>query len=315
VPSGTPPDPTSPDEVAWDARRSVDRVIDWLDAVGDRPFFVYLQLMGPHTPYGPREFLLDGPPPAVPIANHPRDGSWGQGYPLAEPGTSVDPDRLALLRTLYDADVRYVDREIGRLLARLDSRGALDRSLLIITSDHGEEFYEHRAWAHGSTFREVIDVPLIMSGPGLRGGTVIDRPVRLVDLAPTVMDLLDIERDPGFDGRSLVGLLDGGDGGPDPVTFIDGCPVRPPGCGMWAIIAGEHKLCRIELDGRRATLLYDLAADPMETTDLAERRPALADSLSRMLDRWRTTLQAGASPSRPLGAEEIRNIRNLGYID
>jgi arylsulfatase A-like enzyme len=111
------------------------------------------------------------------------------------------------LADLYDANIRYIDDSIGRLLESLGS--SLENTIIIITADHGEAFGEHKYLGHGILYEEVARVPLIIYGPGIKAGTVIKEPVELMDLSPTIADLAGIGRVEGFHGRSLLPMLKG----------------------------------------------------------------------------------------------------------
>ena len=101
---------TRPDQVNWDARVTTDRALGWLDGLDESPFFAYIHYMGPHGPYGPPEYLLETPPPAVPVVDHPRD--MGGGLPLGKKGEPVSDAELHTMKTLYAADILYVERQI-----------------------------------------------------------------------------------------------------------------------------------------------------------------------------------------------------------
>ena len=107
----------------------------------------------------------------------------------------------------YDEEIAHVDAEVGRLFAGLQERGLWDDALIVLTSDHGEAFFEHGRWEHGSSmFDEVVSIPLLIRGPGVRPGR-ISAPTSLTDITPTILDALSIEPDASFHGVSLWPIL------------------------------------------------------------------------------------------------------------
>ena len=160
---------------------------DWIEQAGE-PWFAFVQTYQVHAPYDPpeefRERLVrayDGP---LPAAVTPSDYPWGR----KSTENTLGPDDERYLQDLYDAEIAYVDRELGKFLDRLRERGALDDTLVIVTSDHGEEFGDHGHFSHGiSLYQEQLHVPLILYLPGhFEGGQLVSHPVHGVDLAPTI---------------------------------------------------------------------------------------------------------------------------------
>ncbi|HET6162686.1 MAG TPA: sulfatase [Planctomycetota bacterium] len=177
------------EETNDDADILTDHAIAWLGAGHDAPVFTYVHYLDPHWPYDPPEYLLDGEKPKVyeydPLL------SVQSRYPFgALP--EMSPEGIASGLTYYDAEIRFCDRAIGRLLAHLKSIGQLDpEDLVIVSADHGEQFYEHDSWGHGtSMFHEELHVPLIMAGGIVKPGTVHEETVRLFDVYPTILDLV-----------------------------------------------------------------------------------------------------------------------------
>lgn len=211
----------------------VERALTLLDegsgAGEGRPFFLWLHFMEPHAPYEAH-------------GDTPADAS----------------DRVR-----YRSEVRRVDAEIARLLDALQRRGELDDTVVVVHADHGEEFGEHGGRFHGSTvYDEQVRVPLVISGPGLATG-VETTAVGLVDLAPTLLDILGVRTSLPMTGASFAGRLRGGS-----------MPARP--VVVECTRFGRDRVARIEwpikriVDRRMGTLeVYDLANDPGETTNLA----------------------------------------------
>jgi arylsulfatase A-like enzyme len=186
--------------------------------------------------------------------------------------------------------------------------------VVVVTADHGEEFGEHRGMGHGVTlFDEVLRVPLLIAGPGIRPATVVTAPVSLVDVAPTVLALLGLPPEPRFEGRSLVPWLRGD-------TVVPGDIVAEllwsePGAirsHERAFIRGSLKLL-FGFGGRRA--LYDLVADAGEHTPLSstDARATVLEEASRARDRDLATRVTAAAEHAPVDEEMRRRLRALGY--
>lgn len=187
-----------------------DGFLAWLDRRGDRPFFAFLNYYDAHQPYQPpkayeRRFV--GPTPRrldlVRYLPHEGEPLWDR----------MSQAELRRERESYRAAINWLDDEVDRLLAELEQRGRLDNTIVVITSDHGEHFGDqagdHGLFAHGnSLYRAAVQVPLVLFGPGIPAGRVVEEPVSLTDLAATLAGLAGLPG-PGFPGRSLAGAWDG----------------------------------------------------------------------------------------------------------
>ncbi|RMH44005.1 MAG: hypothetical protein D6689_03650 [Deltaproteobacteria bacterium] len=215
--------------------------LDRIDHHGDGPLFLYMHFMDPHWPY---------------------DRGGKRGGPK---------DR-------WVAEIDVVDREIGRLVDELRRRGLWSRTVLIVTSDHGEAFGEHRTHQHATTlYEELLRVPLIVRAPGV-APRVVAEPVSTVDLGPTVLDLFGLPTPPHFMGQSLVPLIAGRD-----VRLTR--PIAAEGRLKQALVTRDGiKAIR---DLRHGTLeAYDLRADPRELRNIIDtpRGAAAMDELRRFFD-------------------------------
>ena len=122
----------------------------------------------------------------------------------------VSAEAMSDLRDVYDAEVASIDAQLRALFAELERRGTLGHAVVVLTADHGEEFKDHGGMGHGKTlYDEQIHVPLIVLAPGAAAGRVVDEPVALIDVAPTVLDLGGLPAAPSFEGRSLRATLGG----------------------------------------------------------------------------------------------------------
>ena len=182
-----------------------DRAGDWIAANADRPFFCFLHLFDPHWDYdppAPYAEVVGGA--ATKIYDGRVDGRFDPMQPWIDPETRVAPGDLAHALDLYDGEIAAVDAAIGKLVARLEELGLADETLVIVTSDHGEEFRDHGSFGHGhSLYEEVVRVPLVVSGAGFGGvGGVNATRAATIDLAPTLVAWA------GVDDAKIAGWLD-----------------------------------------------------------------------------------------------------------
>lgn len=184
-------------EAAKDAR-VIDAGIAAIEHAQGRPWFLYLHAMGPHSPYEP---------PAPYDARFASDAARGAGE-AAERARTVD---------LYDGEIAFTDAQAGRLIERLKALDLYDDTLILVLSDHGEEFWEHGGLGHGSAlYDEQIRIPCILKLPrGAHAGAVRSGVSQLLDLGPTLLDLVGIPAPPSFEGRSLRALIAGDGAAPD----------------------------------------------------------------------------------------------------
>lgn len=221
---------------------------------------------------------------------------------------------LPELRKRYAEEVEYVDRRLGELLAALARGGRRDDTLIVLTADHGEGLGDHGYLGHvGALYEEQLLVPLILSWPGrLPAGETVETPVSLLDLLPTVTDLLSIPDDAPRLGRSLAPLIERAPGSGVDVPIV---AETAPG-GLGAIIAGDLKL--IADPSFQGAMLYDLARDPRETRNRAQDQPAqvaeLAGMMTAQLARAPGGVPAGDVLTEELTDEQLRRLRSLGYV-
>lgn len=198
--------------------------LEALDAHQDRPFFLFFHTYEVHMPFSPRQpwfstfsphdpalELIGTDPPARADDGYLSHKDWHvrRGDEVIDP--SGVPEALeSLPRDLYDAGIAYTDDHIGRLLARLETLGLDGRTIVVVTSDHGDMLGEHGAHNHLYVYDENLLIPLVIADPAGRGaGARIGQQVRTVDIVPTVLALAGLAPEPGLDGVSLVPLLEG----------------------------------------------------------------------------------------------------------
>jgi arylsulfatase A-like enzyme len=295
---------------------SFDLGRNWLLTQRDRRSFLFLHTYEVHGPYQAPEAYA---------------GLFAQTPPGLEPRPGLRPHQRPVH---YDREIRFVDDELRRLVGALEAAGRLERTLLVLTSDHGEEFLEHGWIGHGATLpEEVLRVPLLVLGPGIPAGRRIEEPVGLVDLAPTLLELLGAPPLPGAMGRSFASLLreaqipSDSDARPlfSETWFEAGFgaegpkPVQQP---SYSIRKGSRKLVRLRADEGFRYAYFDLSADPGERRDLYAADPGAAADLRALLDaypervaRLRERLAREPSADRALDPERESRLRALGYLE
>ena len=290
-----------------------DQALAWLEsraADDPDPFFLFLHFYDVHSDYRSLEryeSLFAGP------YEGPFDGRTEQLLAVLAGERSVDERDRRHLVDLYDAGVRQLDDQLARVTGWLEQRGWLDQTLLVVTSDHGEEFLEHGGVLHARThYEELLRIPLLLRGPGLPRGLRVAAPVSIADVTPTLLALLGVA---GSDasGRDLSPLWSGGAGAHDAERWLvaDGDRGNARANVHQSIRGRRYKLIRDRQSGRDE--LYDLLTDPGEHQDRAAREPERRDALAERLERFLARGAAEAPAAAPLSPAEREQLRALGY--
>jgi arylsulfatase len=286
----------------------------WLERDPPEPFFLFLHFYDVHSDYRalPRYGRL-----FARAYDGPVDGSTQQLRRVRRGELELGPGAAGRLADLYAAGIRQMDDGLARLLASLDEHGLLDDTLLVVTSDHGEEFLEHGGVLHGRTqFDEVLRVPLVLSGPGLPRGRRVSEPVSLIDVLPTVLALLGVPAPEDLDGLDLRPLWTGGASAAlrDRAFFGEADHGNQPDDRTRSVRRGRFKLILDRPTGE--SRLYDLVADPRETRDVSAEHPVEAAALRRELDDHleRTTPRTPPVPLPDLERDDVERLRALGYL-
>lgn len=279
------------------------------------PFFLFLHYFDPHYHYLLHEKYNYYPFYRGRIKNgHPIIDLWRIRDKLSQ-------DDIEYLIALYDSEITFTDEHIGELLNELKNRDLYDNSIIIVTSDHGEEFME-RGWiGHTLTLHEeLIHVPLIMKFPGYKART-INSPVSLMDIVPTVCKYLDLNVPNDFDGTALD-LSRGSTIKSGPIfseTFnpqIHRPKVEP--IAFRSVISGNYKLIHDEI--RNSKQVYNLSEDPHERNNLlgqhGEQDKRLEALLLRLIDYIRTKRKIGPlqNESELFTPEQRKQLKSLGYL-
>ena len=288
-----------------------DAALAWLGSRSARdPYFLYLHYFDPHAGYfPPPQYRARMGVPADASLAGPAQWDFWIGFKLG-----AGHDQLPTLAALYDGEIAFTDAEIGRLLATLRQRGDA-APIVVVTSDHGEEFAEHGDLQHGSSlFEEQIRVPLIVAGPAVPTGAVVAAPVSLVGMAATLADLTgtstaDATPPPA---PSFAALVRGADG-PAPTGPIFADLATSSARHRDMIVDGRWKLVR----AGDASHLFDLAADPGEIRDLAGADAADAQRLAAALDAREQAAAVVRVAPGTVPSSELRRARlkALGYAE
>ena len=289
----------------------------WLDAAaqggagqggaGPAPRLLYLQYMEPHAPYEPPAELRTRFAPGVSAEEAVRLNNRAQSSMV------LDQDELGHLAALYDAEVAAADAELRRLFEALEQRRLLTGALLIVTADHGEEFLEHGAMGHGTNlFNDTVRVPLIVVGPTVTPGRVVRDNVSLVDLAPTILDVLGLAPEARFEGHSLAPLLRGGSAAAADVIlqlprghFEEDLREHTEG-----LVRGTDKLL---VDPGGAATLFDLGTDPGERVPQAPPATAALSAALATANAALATRQQAQAETAPVDEATKEKLRALGY--
>jgi arylsulfatase A-like enzyme len=305
------------------APQTADAALEWLASRGDEPLFTWMHLFDPHAPYEPpREYAeLHGVEPE-------RGGQWYELKTRERDALASDPAAVARIRALYEAEISCADAQVGRVLQALKDSGRYDRTLIVLAADHGESLGAHGVWFdHGyQLYEDELHVPLIVRFPGgAHSGTRVARQVRLLDIVPTVLDVVGQPGALPSSGASLVDLASGRSDDRERASYavsdisgnlsgfdIDGRRLSLRAAGRKLIWSSSHWLDTVRVDEQEQA--FDLARDPLELDDLRGREPdASLDTLWKQLHAWRDAT-ATMSRERKVDDELLENLRKLGYL-
>ncbi|MBM3992265.1 MAG: hypothetical protein FJ298_14855 [Planctomycetes bacterium] len=282
----------------------------------ERPLFVFAHYFDAHYEY----------------MDHP-ESDYGDGYQgwlrqesdydnLLKNRQMVSAEENRWLVDLYEEEIAHTDREIGRLLAALEQSGRMERTLIVVVADHGEEFLDHGAYGHTTTlWQEQLHVPLLVVPPHAARAARVDGVVETRAVFGTVLDTLGVDFAKAARARSLLRHV-AADGSEiaDPrarafsITWLPDAAVSSgKRMRVSSLREGRWKLVRHHTWQR--TFLYDLEADPREQRDLAATESERAAAMAATLDTWTDEQQnRGAARTVAVDAEELRKLKELGYL-
>lgn len=326
----------------------VDAALRWLRARGSdpRPVFLWMHVLDPHQPYEPAE-----PGPWEDVGSETFQAYRAQYEAWSVPelsnhlkammagDSSLREGELEFLVGRYDAEILQVDRHLGRFLEGWSDAGHdVEDSLVVITSDHGEEFYDHGGFLHSHTlFDELIRVPLVLAGPGFRGGRRVDGQVSLLDVAPTMLRAAGVPIGPGsaLAGRPLQASSVRGTG--PALAYLKrkrmalrtadhklvgewrivepGCPSGDPWSDLERLYRARYVADRHWPKQRVGVKIFDLAGDPGErmTLDDPWQRHRMLCAYGNAL-RSLPPLDVGLAGEAGLSEEDKDDLRALGYV-
>jgi len=275
-----------------------DRALKWLEKNHRKPFFLFLHFYDVHADSDIPPYYKN-PVPADPAL---------ETYPPYE-----DTNKKAAIVEGYDLGIQYVDHAIGEITNRIEALGIEDL-VTVITSDHGEEFFDHGMIGHLQAYEETARVPLIVKTPEMETHHRIDALVQSIDIAPTILSYLDLPVPPLFQGRSLLSCLRAGDEAPERKTeaFIK---------GNWNYVIRTPRWKLFRHDSEGESFLFDLESDPAETVNLIASRPEVTDRLNKRLEKFLSC--EGKPPahyakkkkgSTSQDRKEKEKLKALGYI-
>jgi arylsulfatase A-like enzyme len=315
------------------AGETVDAALGWLERRNNEPqpethapFFLFVHLFDVHDAYKP-------PPPFDTRFCDPAYSGPITGDQVSSPKSLVVPGMapadLEHLIALYDGEIAWTDTQVQRLLDYLDAQGLRDDTLVVLTSDHGEEFFEHGQKTHRVQLHpESLRVPLVLRWPArIRPGTHVAGNASLVDIVPTLCELLDLPVPRDVSGRSLVDALRTGSIPADRDLLSELFHFAPGSAAplrRLSLVRGDAQwLIDVAPGGARTLLRHDFASDPLgrsaavpialgstEEVELGKR----LDNLRVRVAELRCPPSQRRGEARPLSELEKRELSNLGYV-
>ncbi|HYC01416.1 MAG TPA: sulfatase [Candidatus Limnocylindrales bacterium] len=300
-----------------------EQALAWLDQRTDQePFFLFLHYFDIHYDYIP-------PAPYDRMFDPDYTGTMdGRNFiERKDVHPKMDPRDLAHIIALYDGEIRFTDHHVGAILDKLDQKGFSGNTVILLTADHGEEFFEHGNKGHHRTvYEEVLRVPFVLRIPGgAHAGKEVDEQVSLVDVFPTLLDLAGLPPSPDVEGISVRALAEGNRSDRDAVyaEFFDKLGLNLQVARRTPAAKTIEHFNRITHPRRSPIEYYDLKDDPEERDDRAADNPgavhAELSSLSQWLEtQWRAQRNAeaaaGGRASIDIDDETMERLKSLGYV-
>ncbi len=291
-----------------------DHAIKFIEEKGKEPFYLYIGTIDPHVSWRGRQPWLQMYYPR-PYNGPFQKNVFGKDVEkMASRKRQVSQEDRERIEAIYDSTVSYNDAQLGRVIKALEQKGIRDQTLIVITADHGEEFWDYGRIGHGHTCRQtLVGVPLLINYPPLFGqGVRVEEGVDVLSVMPTLLDALGQKQPPRVQGESLLALAQGiGRGYPRPSFATQYELAHTLRVGRWKIRVG----------GSGVPVLYDLQSREKEEKDLAQAHPTetrlLTDALSTFLlyqDRWRALRWGVATNHKAALADDLEQGRGPGPI-
>jgi len=296
---------------------TVNRALEWIKENSEEQFFLFLHFFDPHLNYDPPRRSLQR---LMKLAGFEYSGTLKSPFfQLKEVRNNellLSEEDWKFIQFLYDAEISAVDESCGKLFRFLKANGLYDKSIIVVLSDHGEEFLDHGGFEHGHTlYDELIKIPLMIKMPSsIRAGEIISHQVRLIDIMPTLLEILDMDIPESFQGESLLRLIKKGRENEIWPAFSE---ETHWGDELKAVRESCYKF--ITNDALDAFQLYNLCSDPGEKKDLANTEKEKARKMRRIIIRWmRSNLgrvnKMKGEQSVDLDKKTKESLRSLGYI-
>jgi len=291
--------------------QTLEKFSRWLEKADKRPMFVFLHLWDVHYDYVPPKKYIELFDPnyegQLVATNYLRNPAIAQGMTVRD---------LEHVRALYDGEIRFTDDMLGEMLAALERKGRDRQSLIVVTADHGEEFFDHGGKGHTRTlYDEVIKVPLIWSWTGnLPGGTAVTDQVRLIDIMPTILGLANVKLESEIQGRDISPLLRGD--ALDAQTAL--CELHLPNRKALAFRTSQLKVHKLLKPAGQ--LLFNLGEDPGEHKPLDHDTEEFRKLLAQLQKTTRDSLNLyaarakGTAQEAQVTEELLQRLQSLGYV-
>ncbi|HPQ14264.1 MAG TPA: sulfatase [Bryobacteraceae bacterium] len=277
------------------------------------PFFLFLNYMDAHFPYVPPAPFDTRFPGKI------RSLTQDELTEVQEAVVSGHPmsaEEHAHFISQYDGGIAYVDAHIGQVIQWLKRRGVYNNTMIVVVSDHGEQFGEKNLVLHGnSIYQALLHVPMVIKFPGNKRTGVVDEPVSLIDVAPTILSALELPVPENMQGIDLLTSDPANrkqlfsESFPCPALHRSDCPQE--GCRAQAVFSWPLKYASSS-SGRRE--LFDLAKDSREDHNILGKEPQVAKELSLELSRWLKTVPVKAGQQSGIEAETLQQLKSLGYV-
>lgn len=295
------------------ASDTTDAAIQWMTEHADKPFFAMVHYFDPHLTYSPpSEYRRRFADPQDRASDEILFGKRRDMVELRMGKRNVADLPIKRMEKLYDGEIAYMDSQIARLIQWLRDMGLMDHTIVVLTSDHGEEFLEHQGYEHGHTlYDELLHVPLVFLGADVPGGVTVSRTVGLMDVAPTLLHLAGLQVPDSFRGQRLTPAFEGA---PllDRAILSEGNMWGP----SWHALRYQNQKVIVAPMGNRSRLMFfDLATDPTESRNTVHQNVDIARQMRSDIEVILKSASVGAN-STPLKLtdEELNRLESLGYV-